>query len=208
MCVLAKSYLASLPLGIIPGSLNVAFAKLDKTIRVRIPSYTGIATVYSTAKEGHLKAKKTVRQRQVKACKFSRRGHNQSSKHTKPSDSHENEEQRCGSNQQNCCTNYWYLLWCKFFTRPRAGHVLLIPFLGPNSMFFSVEHQANKSEHACNDIALSAVFRSNVVPCCKLHFNILFWIGLYEAKNLLYWTQIWTLKTFNCFFKNGRTNWR
>ena len=28
-------------------------------------------------------------------------------------------------------------------------------------MFFSVEHQANKSEHACNDIALSAVFRSN-----------------------------------------------
>lgn len=58
MCILAKSYLPSLPLGIIPGSLNVAFAKLDKTIRVRIPSYTGIATVYSTAKEGHLKAKK------------------------------------------------------------------------------------------------------------------------------------------------------
>ena len=76
MCMLAKSYLASLPLGIIPGSLNVAFAKLDKTIRVRIPSHTGIATVYSFAKEGHLKAKRLVRQKQVKACKFSRRGHN------------------------------------------------------------------------------------------------------------------------------------
>lgn len=47
----------ALPLGIIPGSFIEAFAKLARTINVRMASYTGITTEYSTVKCGHLEPK-------------------------------------------------------------------------------------------------------------------------------------------------------